>query len=449
MADGRNYTIRKGKTGDTCLVRVFNRFTYRQESRSTKIPPGLTGVKLQKFCEGCVRQLEEEVKFRNQGSSPKTSFNTYFLEDWIPRKLKEGTQQSTVRDYIRWTKAVREIIGELPLSKLSLPVIENAFDKLEEQGMSANYRKRVRMVLGHSLDSAKNRHIIPFSPMEGMCKIKTDQKSESDSVAFTFDECERILVAISNEPPIWRALLGLIAATGIRREEALALRWNDFNEPTFFIEDAIARSPGGEQSYIVKEPKNAYSKRRIATTPFIAALIGEWKSKCGNVPDDGFVFFSGENTANPLYPDSVTAHVKKISDRLGFHVTPHMLRHMFHSTIENKLHRAGTTLDRLMGHCKGGVPGKYTDSDYHEKLSLQVAYEDYLCIPSIFFGMKYVPAEDQSSAYLHGEIVYSLQNEINFSTKLVQTEIVKPIIIAKTGVSLYVDDKRNGAAARI
>ena len=439
MADGRNYTIRKGKTGDTCLVRVFNRFTYRQESRSTKIPPGLSGTKLQKFCEQCVRELEEEVQFRSQGSSPKTLFNTYFLEDWIPRKEKEGTQQSTIHDYIRWTKSIREMIGDLPLNKLTLPIIENAFDALEKQGMSANYRRRVRMVLNHSLESAKNRHIIPFSPMEGMCKIKADPRAEAESVAFTYDECQAILSAISKEPPIWRALLGLIAVTGIRREEALALRWNDFMAPTFFIEEAIARSPGGEHSYIVKEPKNAYSKRRMARTPFIALLINEWYEKCGNPPIDSFVFFSGENPDNPIYPDSVTAHVKTLSDCLGIHFTQHMLRHMFHSIIENKLHRAGTTLDRLMGHCKGGVPGKYTDSDYHEKLSLQVAYEDYLRVPSIFFGMKYVPDEDQSGAYLHGEIVYSLQNEINFSTKLVQTQSDKPIMIEKTGVSLYSD----------
>ena len=105
---------------------------------------------------------------------------------------------------------------------------------------------------------------------------------------------------------LWHTLFRLLAFSGMRKGEALALTWNDldFMNESVTINKTLTR--GLENRLIIQAPKTAAGKRAIALDPITLSMLEHWrKRQATDFLKLGFNTMSGEqlifpNTKNEL-----------------------------------------------------------------------------------------------------------------------------------------------------
>ena len=112
---------------------------------------------------------------------------------------------------------------------------------------------------------------------------------------FTEEEMHYIKDKIEFENIRFRTVVTLIMDTGLRREEALALKFSDINKfrETITIERAFVKSKI-DNRYIIKKVKREKSEREIVCPAYTLNLINKYrmfKEACGfKVIDDDYIF---------------------------------------------------------------------------------------------------------------------------------------------------------------
>ena len=152
-------------------------------------------------------------------------------------------------------------------------------------------------------------------------------------------------------------LLSLIASTGLRKGEALALRWVDVElgaeHPQLRVRGTLARIDG---RLLITAPKTAKSRRTLPVSGPAAALLKAQHTeqvaerlRAGNQWNDlGLVFTTV--TGLPVDPSNVLREIKKAAAKAGLpQVTVHALRHSAATTmLEAGIHLRGVS--DLLGH---------------------------------------------------------------------------------------------------
>lgn len=131
----------------------------------------------------------------------------------------------------------------------------------------------------------------------------------------------------------YRPVLALIAATGLRRGEALALRWEHLNLTDRTLKVAATLSRVGER-LIITEPKSARLRRTVPISPAIVALlkarrasqVAERLHAGSRWTDSGLVFTTKFGT--PVEPRNILRTIETAAAKAGIEdVGVHTLRH--------------------------------------------------------------------------------------------------------------------------
>jgi len=153
----------------------------------------------------------------------------------------------------------------------------------------------------------------------------------------------RFLEAARETP--YYTLFYLLLHTGLRRGEALALRWKNVDlglaslgvSAYLSVTETVYKLNG---TYIIKEPKTSSGKRRIALSPSLALVLWQHRAEqqaqqalLGKPLADGdFVFAHPDGT--PLDPSTVSHAFNKVIRRAGLpHIRLHDLRHTHASLL--------------------------------------------------------------------------------------------------------------------
>lgn len=134
------------------------------------------------------------------------------------------------------------------------------------------------------------------------------------------------------------ALWLLLATTGMRRGEAMGLRWvdTDLDTASLSIRQARVTVPG--QDVVVSEPKTAQGRRSVELDPAAVASLRAWRAQqaqerlawAGAWEDSGLVFTREDGT--PLHPNSVSkAFARHVEDAGVSSIRLHDLRHTWAS----------------------------------------------------------------------------------------------------------------------
>ena len=311
----------------------------------------------------------------------RTTFN-----DAISAWKQNGWQDlspKTVSDYESLYRLhIKDRIGSKRISATGVFELEAYFRTLSQNGLGTSGIRQVRAIL-HKAARLAGKWSGGVTP--NPVSLADLPKSSSKSVQVrspTLEEVRTILQTAEEGSNIQIAvMIRLIAATGMRRGEAAALRWSDilFQSQEVIIDEAVI---GAQGALVVKSPKTSGSLRTVAVDNETIRAIERLRDvqlslaqSCEfSLGPDAFVFSYSPDGSTPPHPDSISHGFKKIVKQAGVasDIHLHSLRH-FQATVIDPLVSERQKQARL-GWSTSHMARHYTDpiSDEDRKIADEV-----------------------------------------------------------------------------
>ncbi|MCA1709059.1 MAG: site-specific integrase, partial [Actinobacteria bacterium] len=257
-----------------------------------------------------------------------------YLTAWLDGK-RHALKPKTMHRYSEIiTKDLVPALGALPLEQLHHDHVALLIAELEDAGRGAPTIRYVHAVFSSALtDAVKQRRLthnvaqhVVLPPVQA---TEREPWTAAEAVAF-LDHCHRAGERLAD-------LFEVIIGTGLRRGEALALRWPDldFTNRALFINPARGTLSDVAGRLMFTAPKTKGSAAGVGLSSRVVAALqrqsarqaaerAEWAEA---YEDDGLVF-ARENGA-PLRPDRVLDRFHELTEQAGLpRVRLHDLRHL-------------------------------------------------------------------------------------------------------------------------
>ncbi|WP_419059877.1 site-specific integrase [Hominenteromicrobium sp.] len=240
-----------------------------------------------------------------------------------------------------------------------------------------------------ALKYAVKMDLIPFNPAD---KVERPKKQRYIADYYRQEELERLLEASKDHP--YSLLIQMTAFYGLRRSEALGLKWDaiDFERDTITIKHIVTNAKIDGKCEIVCADR-AKTKSSLRSLPLVSnirekllALREQQKENrrvCGNCYSkkyDGYVFVDA--MGNILNPRSVTANFSKLLEQNGLrHIRFHDLRHSCASLLlANDVPLK--QIQEWLGHSDIGTTANiYSHLDYKSKITSANVMDNILTLP--------------------------------------------------------------------
>ena len=202
--------------------------------------------------------------------------------------------------------------------------------------------RRIMAPLRACLGSAVDEGLIRSNPATGR-KLPTRPKVAEDHEEVRALSREQLETLLAILPESWRLFFTLLAATGLRVSEAIALRWGDLqldgSRPHVKVRRASVRGRVGP-------PKSRHGRRDV---PIDFELVRALREAREGAPDDALVFTAGNGS--PLIPANVRNRVLSPAageadlSWLGFHTFRHTCASLLFAEGRNAVQ-----VQRWLGH---------------------------------------------------------------------------------------------------
>ena len=262
-----------------------------------------------------------------------------YLEGWL-KSVKADLRATTFASYSNAVKRLNAEIGAVKLRDLTPAIIEACYTRLgsgEGQSKRALAPKTVRnthIVLRKALSDAERLELVSRNAAS---KARPPSVVRTPVETWTEDELADFLEAVEHDE--YYALWALLATTGLRRGEALGLRWADVDlkRATLSVAQTITTI---NYRVVIAPPKTDRSRRRNKLDPETVAVLVAHRERqdaerraAGLRPTarDDLVF--ANVLGEPPHPDRITARFKVLVSEAGLRPLkgPHALRHTWAS----------------------------------------------------------------------------------------------------------------------
>jgi len=296
------------------------------------------------------RRLHELLHTLEQGSYVKPARLTVaqFLDEWLRGYVDLNCSPRTKASYemIIRCHLVPEL-GNLSLSQLEPRHLQAFYSRQKAQGrIDGKGQLSPRTVrYCHSLLAEALGHAVRMGLLSRNVAHCTEGPRLDQKVMPTLAPEDVPVFLEAAQGSAYYELFYLLLHTGLRRGEALALKWKNIDlglaslgvSAYLSVVEAAYKLNG---TYVVKEPKTSHSRRRVALSPSLALVLRQYKAEkeaqralLGNsLADDDFVFAHPDGT--PLDPSTVSHAFNKIIRKAGLpHIRLHDLRHTHASLL--------------------------------------------------------------------------------------------------------------------
>ena len=180
-----------------------------------------------------------------------------YAQSWIDTTAPATCKASTVSDYDRILEShVLPVFGDRAVDKITKGMIKDFLLGKVNEDFAGSTVTHMKNVISGVLNKAVDDETIQTNPAHKLGKIFKTQDKRKDVDFLTKEELKRLLDTVQVHFPRHYALFLLLARTGLRIGEALALQWGDidFNGRFITIQRGISRGR-------IETPKNGKSRR--------------------------------------------------------------------------------------------------------------------------------------------------------------------------------------------
>ena len=305
-------------------------------------------------------RLNELLLQNNKGLLVKSSkqplgqYLDWWLENIIKPKLAPRTHE-IYSDIIK--NHIKPTIGAVLLEDIKPQMLETLLSDKKKAGLTRT-TQIIRGILHKSLNKARTMGLLAFNPVDG---TEHPQSSRRQFGILDKDKLKIVQEALNESE--YKVLFITLLHCGIRRSEALALRWSDIDLDEMVL--SVSRSmqylgsadPGEKITF--KEPKTKSGRRTIALTPTNCVLLREHKESAvkqrkslnqKDLTNDDLIF--SHWNGQPFTPNGIThAWIKFIRSCGINNVRLHDLRHTMASIMLSENVHPKIVQERL-GHAK-------------------------------------------------------------------------------------------------
>lgn len=280
-----------------------------------------------------LQQLIAELQTKGTLPDPTRLTVAQYLDQWA--QWAAGTvRASTMESYrVKLEKYIKPALGHIQLDRLQPFHIQALYDQMLASGLSRRTVEYTHAILRRAMRRAVKLRLIPAAPTDGVDAPRAEHR---EMTVLTPDQLQQLVQALADDP--LGPLYYLAIATGARRGELIALRWEDIDwENRTVTINRAATVVNNEIRF--DAPKSRHSRRTIPLTEEAIAVLrrhrvaqAEQKLRLGpHYEDHGLVF--PRLNGRPQEPSQVSKHFRLLLQKAGLpHVRLHDLRHT-HATL--------------------------------------------------------------------------------------------------------------------
>ncbi len=338
----QTWTTKNGEKGSRYYV-IFKDAAGKQHKNG--------GFKLKKDAEAARKRIEAEVAAGTYGRETLTF--AVFYERWIKTKKKSLKPGSWVSYEHTFRLHILPTFGETLLGDITSMDVQTWIDELAEKKLGGKKQSektitpatvaRCFRYFRACMKQAEAWSLIDRAPT---LKINLPR---NDNGELDFLEPADILKLLDAARDPERSLFAVLAMSGLRLGEALALRWRDVNfEMRAIIVERSWSYHGG-----FGKPKTETSRRAVGLLDALADLLRDFYHDQGSPTPDDLLFT--DDGVKPLDPANVRKRFLKALEDAGLkHVTMHSLRHSYASTMLG-YGASVKALQRALGHASAAM----------------------------------------------------------------------------------------------
>lgn len=272
-----------------------------------------------------------------RGSPPKLRA---YVSRWLKRRKVEDVQASTLKTYRADLARACALLGDLDMDAITRADVLDLRDALAAEYKPKTVNNTLRQLGQLFRDARIEYDLRGVLPTEGAKPLKAPSKyTEDNPGTLTGEELRRLLTAAEEHDPGWVALLTLLALTGARIGEALALRVEDIDEERGLV--WIRRSQDGEGR--ITEPKTK-AKRSAPLSPVLRDVLRSHREEMLRAQNrsysQGWLFGSGRKRkrfpfGGPYTQKAPAAALKRALKAAGLdgRITLHGLRRTLNTLL--------------------------------------------------------------------------------------------------------------------
>ena len=247
-----------------------------------------------------------------------------YMETWLRDIVSVRNRPSTRRSYATIVRRhINPVLGHMPLIKLQPADVERLESGLLADGKSSSTAHHVHVVLSKAIKDAMRKGLVH----QNVCQSVDPPKVGRYEVQVPDIEAIRRILDLAENTP-YAAVFKFMAYTGVRRGEAVALRWRNVDLDTGVVSIVETAQRFKDQGIVFQMTKSAAGRRGIAIDAATIELLRDHRGlqllnqvELQGSYEDNDLVFPGP-LGKPLDPSVLTRNFQALALRIRVHGPP-------------------------------------------------------------------------------------------------------------------------------